>query len=332
MLNLPMFGIQDFRYVELLAWGIVFMEMQFSEAFNQAWHNMYRHALKSAFYYDSQDMPISRLQEIKDAPLYVCNATANELDDGSDRVYHPFTFSQLHIGSTATGYRRSKPHGEFLGFAMAVSGAALATSVGSLDAMYSSPLTRLSLCFLGLNLGANFRLPALLTFGNAKQNVIVISHYLLFAVKYLIFAGLIICVILKAAIGPQSVTVALQLFILIALFVPIIISYLSEMAYVIFGPVLECIRRFPVNDLDLWRNLCQIIGMNNSVGSRHIFLSDGGHFDNCGAYEMMRRQVDQIIIFDGSEDGLYTLDGLKVLLLLALKDKLLQSVNLMDAL
>lgn len=37
----------------------------------------------------------------------------------------------------------------------------------------------------------------------------------------------------------------------------------------------------------------------------NIYLSDGGHFDNLGLYEMLRRECRKIVIIDASEDGGY---------------------------
>ncbi|MGH7210994.1 MAG: hypothetical protein ACREF1_05980, partial [Acetobacteraceae bacterium] len=37
--------------------------------------------------------------------------------------------------------------------------------------------------------------------------------------------------------------------------------------------------------------------------SRAIYLSDGGHFDNLGLYEMVRRRCRMILVVDASEDA-----------------------------
>jgi hypothetical protein len=36
---------------------------------------------------------------------------------------------------------------------------------------------------------------------------------------------------------------------------------------------------------------------------RYVYLSDGGHFDNLGLYEMVRRRCRLIVVVDGSEDA-----------------------------
>lgn len=42
----------------------------------------------------------------------------------------------------------------------------------------------------------------------------------------------------------------------------------------------------------------------------YVYLSDGGHFENLGVYELVRRECDVIISCDAEEDGLYQFQGL----------------------
>ncbi|KPK80848.1 MAG: hypothetical protein AMS25_08595 [Gemmatimonas sp. SM23_52] len=48
----------------------------------------------------------------------------------------------------------------------------------------------------------------------------------------------------------------------------------------------------------------------HGVAHPHWYLSDGGHYENLGAYELIRRQLPFIIICDNEQDRLYTFDGL----------------------
>ena len=43
---------------------------------------------------------------------------------------------------------------------------------------------------------------------------------------------------------------------------------------------------------------------------RHWYLSDGGHFENMGAYELIRRRLPLIIVLDAEGDEDYTFEGL----------------------
>ncbi len=41
-----------------------------------------------------------------------------------------------------------------------------------------------------------------------------------------------------------------------------------------------------------------------------VYVSDGGHFENTGAYELLRRRCEVVIISDGEEDGGGSFPGL----------------------
>ena len=44
--------------------------------------------------------------------------------------------------------------------------------------------------------------------------------------------------------------------------------------------------------------------------SKYVYLSDGGHFDNMGLYELVRRRCYRIVICDAEEDEKYVFEGL----------------------
>jgi hypothetical protein len=46
------------------------------------------------------------------------------------------------------------------------------------------------------------------------------------------------------------------------------------------------------------------------VESEHWYLSDGGHFENMGAYELIRRRLRFIVVCDNEQDASYTFSGL----------------------
>lgn len=46
----------------------------------------------------------------------------------------------------------------------------------------------------------------------------------------------------------------------------------------------------------------------------YVYLSDGGHFDNLGVYEMLRRRCDKIVAVDAGQDGGYAYQDLATLL------------------
>jgi len=48
----------------------------------------------------------------------------------------------------------------------------------------------------------------------------------------------------------------------------------------------------------------------SGTSRRHWYLSDGGHFENMGAYELIRRRLARIMLIDAEADPHYTFDGL----------------------
>jgi len=70
---------------------------------------------------------------------------------------------------------------------------------------------------------------------------------------------------------------------------------------------------------DTWRKSGPGLGLlyllkdlvgRSGTDDRYVNLSDGGHFDNMGLYELVRRRCRFIIVGDGEEDHLFTCEGL----------------------
>ncbi|HTO92899.1 MAG TPA: hypothetical protein VMM80_00965 [Bacteroidota bacterium] len=57
-------------------------------------------------------------------------------------------------------------------------------------------------------------------------------------------------------------------------------------------------------NLSLFYLFFELFGLTHDT-SRYVYLSDGGHFENLGLYELVRRECDVIIVSDASEDGNY---------------------------
>jgi hypothetical protein len=53
--------------------------------------------------------------------------------------------------------------------------------------------------------------------------------------------------------------------------------------------------------LALWPLLSELFGLTNEE-SAYVYLSDGGHFEDLGLYEMVRRRCRWIVVCDGAED------------------------------
>ena len=55
--------------------------------------------------------------------------------------------------------------------------------------------------------------------------------------------------------------------------------------------------------------LCELFGLTKP-GAPYIYLSDGGHFENLGVYELVRRRCRYIVACDAEEDGKFEFGGL----------------------
>lgn len=62
-------------------------------------------------------------------------------------------------------------------------------------------------------------------------------------------------------------------------------------------------------DVGLYRLLSELFG-NTSDRSNYVYLSDGGHFENLGIYELVRRRCRLIVACDGGADTERTFGGL----------------------
>lgn len=65
-------------------------------------------------------------------------------------------------------------------------------------------------------------------------------------------------------------------------------------------------RQFPVQSYLLSELLSRFYGTSR----RHWYLSDGDHFENMGAYELIRRRLGRIVLVDAEADPGYNFDGL----------------------
>jgi hypothetical protein len=55
--------------------------------------------------------------------------------------------------------------------------------------------------------------------------------------------------------------------------------------------------------------LSELLGFANT-SRKYVNLSDGGHFDNLGLYELVRRRCQYIVVCDAEQDQAYSLQGL----------------------
>jgi hypothetical protein len=59
----------------------------------------------------------------------------------------------------------------------------------------------------------------------------------------------------------------------------------------------------------LWHLLCEVFGLTDDESS-FVYLSDGGHFENLGLYELVRRRCRYVIVSDSGADPNYNFEDL----------------------
>jgi hypothetical protein len=73
--------------------------------------------------------------------------------------------------------------------------------------------------------------------------------------------------------------------------------------------VWPCINRRPTPLFGPWYLLSELFGLSTD-STNYVCLSDGGHFDNMGLYELVRRRCSLILICDAEEDLCATFEGI----------------------
>ncbi|MDL2358387.1 MAG: peptidoglycan-binding protein, partial [Pseudomonadota bacterium] len=61
--------------------------------------------------------------------------------------------------------------------------------------------------------------------------------------------------------------------------------------------------------LGLWYLVKELFGLTDASAS-YVYLSDGGHFDNLGVYELVRRRCRLIVVVDAGADGQFDFEDL----------------------
>ena len=86
-----------------------------------------------------------------------------------------------------------------------------------------------------------------------------------------------------------------------------------------FRKYVYCQRKFLV---PAWYGILSWLGWGGGYNenSTYIQLSDGGHFENLGLYELLRRELDVIIVSDAGADPKFTFSDLRNAMKLAERD------------
>ena len=83
----------------------------------------------------------------------------------------------------------------------------------------------------------------------------------------------------------------------------------------------------PSPSFSLWYLLKELFGFANEK-SRYLAISDGGHFENLAAYELVKRRCRVIIISDGECDPKLQFEGLATLIRMCEVDNLVKKIEI----
>lgn len=240
-----------------------------------------------------------RLPPAGQRPLHVVNIALN-LVAGSDlawqeRKAESFTASPLHAGSWPLGYRRAKeyggaPDGISLGTAVAISGAAASPNQG----YHSSPLVTFLMALFNVRLGWWLGNPGP-SGDESTQNVARAQVRETFEGLQSLVAATVGLPDGAGPTAPRSIW-----------------NTLTRPVRAFFGKAVE--KGAPAYTLSYPDNsitplLQETLGLTDDQ-SPFVYLSDGGHFENLGLYEMVLRRCHVIVVSDAGCDPDCSLEDL----------------------
>ncbi len=254
-------------------------------------HRLYRDKLSKAFLFDParraqeapdagdlkplDDLPLDRISPAEGGPFQLVNAAVNLQNSKSanrrGRNAGFFTFSAQHVGSKETGYARTAaaqatdPHIN-LGTALAVSGAAVSSNMGSNSIAALAP----TLALLNVRLGYWMANPRDIREIGYFQNL------------YGAALGFV-----RRQFGAARAD--------LASFVP-----LAGGIEAFVADPLRTIQRFFSGRLKLYL-FAEMFGRLDET-KPYVYLTDGGHIENLGLYELLHRRCRAIIVVDGEAD------------------------------
>jgi hypothetical protein len=237
-------------------------------------HWFYRWRLRRAFYGQHPDVLLSSLNR-RGFPLLLCQTTLNDFQRPSEednRSYAPFILSPLHCGSMRTGYWRTAPLRLSLSRVMAISGAAVSPSLGKAA---SNRVFRLLSAILHMSLADWVAFPYL--------------HHGRWLIIQTAQIGLLFGVLVIVLLDERLVLCSFAL-----LMVVVLLSFVQHP---------RCIAFF--YQLTLVRQLHMAVGhvVRGEKPPPFVYLSDGGHTENLGVYELLRRRCNTMLVFDAGSSA-----------------------------
>ena len=279
-------------------------------------HGMYRMRLMRAFMgasnlqrlpngftgFDGRDnIEAATIRTGQGVPLHLINTTVNLVGTTNSswrqRKAEGFTVSPLHSGGWRLGYARTSlyggPRGLTLATAMAISGAAFNPNMG----YHSSPLVTLLMTLFNVRLGWWLPNPKFRS-REIRRAARKASQEAAAAAKRTGVAGDGGTDEPGEAPTPAARSANDAAGHVEAVEVPPPLPPLSRSFLSRRSPL------FALRPL-----LLEALGGTNDEGA-HIELTDGGHFENLGLYEMVMRRVHWIVVIDGSADAECRLEDL----------------------
>jgi hypothetical protein len=269
----------------------------FSSGSRSRWRRrFYRDKLSKAFLFDPKNPPAplkdgdelapldtTSLTDIAPAsggPYHLINAAVNlqgsKFANRRGRNAGFFTFSADYVGGEATGYAHAA-HAELadgninLGTAMAISGAAVSSNMGSNSMAALAP----TLALLNVRLGYWMLNPRfVVSRGFFRSLVSSVWNF---------FGGLFGGPSLVQALRPGKIARDVALFTASQIFTA--------------G---RNVQRFIANRLKSYL-FAEMFGQLDE-NSTYIYLTDGGHIENLGLYALLKRHCKVIIVVDGESD------------------------------
>lgn len=302
---------QSFNFQNLGLWSLIILVLSFYswlfvDVNTTSIHRYYRDHLVKAFVAQKNtdgestrktyDVPKLSALNLSHSPYPLINVTVNinrfENQYKNGRGAGFFFFSPEYCGGVRTRYISTKTLEEIafdldVGTAMAISGAAISPNMGRLT-------NRLLAFILAiLNVRLNYWLP------NPFKIITQIEETQEAEIKEPITAG-------TGAVKAGA-----------------IMPLMEKQGISAFVPQTAKKAWQPVNNFDLKRNrvgpiylIREMLGLLDTR-CRYINLSDGGHIENLGIYELLRRQCRLIIVGDGECDKNLTFEGLAEVMRLA---------------
>ncbi|KAL9647374.1 hypothetical protein ABK040_011738 [Willaertia magna] len=319
--------------LECVSWCFFIVELSFSDILDSAIANIYKTALQTSFYYKGRNIKMKSLAKEQGLPKLVINCTVNnfrsfrnfDLSIGDN--FQPFYFEQGNASGPLFLKRKTAWNQEGLADAMALSGAAFSIRMGFYEKQIGiGVLARLFLNTISLNIGQWTRF-----FTSDYEKVMAYTMKIILYTLHVIFpiSGLFKAIndISKFSDFPIAIitwTSFLAIWIVLD-------GFLLTLSY--FTPIPNFLLEIP-----LLRSLHLILGIRQTEKDNYFFLSDGGHFENLGAFECFRRnneeadqsKVKTIIAFDAEADSQLKMNALYHLLNISRECGIIKKASFID--